>query len=122
MNIRDLIKRYSEIKQARAELTRQDNELKDELAEIESAIMLALDEAGTDSATVRGLGTVFKKTETVPSITDWESFNSSVREQDLLFLFQRRLNASAYRDLLAQGVFIDGVEPVDVTKVSFRKN
>ncbi|MFP4800474.1 hypothetical protein ABWF04_06220 [Pasteurella multocida] len=122
MNIGGLIERYAEIKRLRAELTKQDNELKAELLEIEASIMLELDMAGTDSATIRGVGTVFKTKEIVPSITDWDSFNTSVREQDLLFLFQRRLNASAYRSLLDQGVVIEGVEPTEITKVTFRKN
>lgn len=122
MSIGELITRYAEVKRQRAELTKQDNELKNEQYELETCMLLELDKSGTDSATIRGVGTVYKQKETVPSITDWESFNNSVREQDLLFLFQRRLNASAYRELLAQGVFVDGVEPVDVTKISFRRN
>lgn len=122
MNIGGLIERYAEIKRLRAELTKQDNELKAELLEIEASIMVELDMAGTDSATIRGVGTVFKTKEIVPSITDWDSFNTSVREQDLLFLFQRRLNASAYRSLLDQGVVVKGVEPTEITKVTFRKN
>lgn len=122
MNIGGLIERYAEIKRLRAELTKQDNELKAELLEIEVSIMVELDMAGTDSATIRGVGTVFKTKEIVPSITDWDSFNTSVREQDLLFLFQRRLNASAYRSLLDQGVVVKGVEPTEITKVTFRKN
>ncbi|HDR1867362.1 hypothetical protein [Pasteurella multocida] len=122
MNIGGLIERYAEIKRLRAELTKQDNELKAELLEIEASIMVELDTAGTDSATIRGVGTVFKTKEIVPSITDWDSFNTSVREQDLLFLFQRRLNASAYRSLLDQGVVVKGVEPTEITKVTFRKN
>ncbi|HDR1856440.1 TPA: hypothetical protein QB617_000212 [Pasteurella multocida] len=122
MNIGGLIERYAEIKRLRAELTKQDNELKAELLEIEASIMVELDMAGTDSATIRGVGTVFKTKEIVPSITDWDSFNTSVREQDLLFLFQRRLNASAYRSLLDQGVIVEGVEPTEITKVTFRKN
>ncbi|HDR1088743.1 hypothetical protein NMW79_00795 [Pasteurella multocida] len=122
MNIGGLIERYAEIKRLRAELTKQDNELKAELLEIEASIMVELDMAGTDSATIRGVGTVFKTKEIVPSITDWDSFNTSVREQDLLFLFQRRLNASAYRSLLDQGVVVEGVEPTEITKVTFRKN
>ncbi|HHE3494672.1 hypothetical protein ACFGZQ_03745 [Pasteurella multocida] len=122
MNIGGLIERYAEIKRLRAELTKQDNKLKAELLEIEASIMVELDTAGTDSATIRGVGTVFKTKEIVPSITDWDSFNTSVREQDLLFLFQRRLNASAYRSLLDQGVVVKGVEPTEITKVTFRKN
>ncbi|MFC1023649.1 hypothetical protein ACFGZH_03755 [Pasteurella multocida] len=122
MNIGGLIERYAEIKRLRAELTKQDNKLKAELLEIEASIMVELDTAGTDSATIRGVGTVFKTKEIVPSITDWDSFNTSVREQDLLFLFQRRLNASAYRSLLDQGVVVEGVEPTEITKVTFRKN
>ncbi|MFC0813956.1 hypothetical protein ACFHYJ_00980 [Pasteurella multocida] len=122
MSIGGLIERYAEIKRLRAGLTKQDNELKAELLEIEASIMVELDMAGTDSATIRGVGTVFKTKEIVPSITDWDSFNTSVREQDLLFLFQRRLNASAYRSLLDQGVVVEGVEPTEITKVTFRKN
>ncbi|MFC1018840.1 hypothetical protein ACFGZ6_01010 [Pasteurella multocida] len=122
MSIGGLIERYAEIKRQRAELTKQDNELKAEQSDLEIQMLLELDKAGTDSATIRGVGTVYKTKEIVPTIQDWDSFNTSVREQDLLFLFQRRLNASAYRSLLDQGVVVEGVEPTEITKVTFRKN
>lgn len=122
MTVGELVTQLSQIKAERTALTQQDNELKAQQNDIEAQLMAKLGELGADTTTVRGVGTVSLNKEIVPTITDWDAFNASVREQDLLFLFQRRLNASAYRSLLDQGVVIDGVNPTEITKLAFRKN
>ncbi len=122
MTPKELIERYQAIKAQRSELTRQDNELKEQLTEIEGRLSVALDELGADSLAVRGLGTVYRTEEIVPSVDDWDTFNSFVRDNDMLYLFQRRLNATAYRELLQQGVEVMGLNPTQITKITVRKN
>jgi hypothetical protein len=122
MTPKELIERYQAIKAQRSELTRQDNELKEQLTEIEGRLSVALDELGADSLAVRGLGTVYRTEEIVPTVDDWDTFNSFVRDNDMLYLFQRRLNATAYRELLQQGVEVVGLNPTQITKITVRKN
>lgn len=122
MTPKELIERYQAIKAQRSELTRQDNELKEQLTEIEGRLSVALDELGADSLAVRGLGTVYRTEEIVPSVDDWDTFNSFVRDNDMLYLFQRRLNATAYRELLQQGIEVMGLNPTQITKITVRKN
>lgn len=122
MTPKELIERYQAIKAQRSELTRQDNELKEQLTEIEGQLSVALDELGADSLAVRGLGTVYRTEEIVPSVDDWDTFNSFVRDNDMLYLFQRRLNATAYRELLQQGIEVMGLNPTQITKITVRKN
>ena len=122
MTPKELIERYQAIKAQRSELTRQDNELKEQLTEIEGRLSVALDELGADSLGVRGLGTVYRTEEIVPSVDDWDTFNSFVRDNDMLYLFQRRLNATAYRELLQQGIEVMGLNPTQITKITVRKN
>lgn len=122
MTPKELIERYQAIKAQRSELTRQDNELKEQLTEIEGRLSVALDELGADSLAVRGLGTVYRTEEIVPTVDDWDTFNSFVRDNDMLYLFQRRLNATAYRELLQQGIEVMGLNPTQITKITVRKN
>lgn len=122
MTPKELIERYQAIKAQRSELTRQDNELKEQLTEIEGRLSVALDELGADSLAVRGLGTVYRTEEIVPSVDDWDTFNSFVRDNDMLYLFQRRLNATVYRELLQQGIEVMGLNPTQITKITVRKN
>ena len=116
-----LITEYQRIRAQRQELSKTDKALKEQLDEIELQLMVALDKTGLDNATVRGVGQVIKSQEIVPNITDWDDFNASARDNDMLYLFQRRLNATAYRELLAQGVEVRGREPTTVTKITVRK-
>ncbi|WP_109092194.1 hypothetical protein [Aggregatibacter kilianii] len=116
-----LITEYQHIRAQRQELSKTDKALKEQLDEIELQLMVALDKTGLDNATVRGVGQVIKSQEIVPNITDWDDFNAFARDNDMLYLFQRRLNATAYRELLAQGVEVRGLEPTTVAKITVRK-
>lgn len=122
MTLKDLLEEYQSLKRQREELTQQINLIKDRLNELEAEMLVKLDELGSDNATVRGLGTVIRKEEIVPTIEDWDALNTCVKENDMLYLFQRRLNAAAYRDLLDQGIEIKGVKPTQLTKITVRKN
>lgn len=122
MTLKDLLEEYQSLKRQREELTQQINLIKGRLNELEAEMLVKLDELGSDNATVRGLGTVIRKEEIVPTIEDWDALNACVKENDMLYLFQRRLNAAAYRDLLDQGIEIKGVKPTQITKITVRKN
>lgn len=122
MTFKDLIERYQDVKAQRAALTKQDNVLKEELLEIEGQLSAALDEAGADSLSVRGLGTVYRVEEIVPTVEDWDTFNTFARDNDLLYLFQRRINSAAYRELLEQGIEVMGLNQTQITKITVRKN
>ncbi|MEH8108001.1 hypothetical protein [Gallibacterium anatis] len=121
MSIKDLITEYQQLKAKRAELSRADAELKQRMDDIEATMLVELDNAGTDSVSVNGLGTVYRKQEIVPTIEDYATALNYIRDNDLMFLFQRRLNATAYRELLEQGVEVKGINPTQITKIIFRK-
>lgn len=121
MSIKDLIAEYQQLKAKRAELSQADTELKQRMDDIEAAMLVELDNAGTDSVSVNGLGTVYRKQEIVPTIEDYATALNYIRDNDLMFLFQRRLNATAYRELLEQGVEVEGINPTQITKIIFRK-
>lgn len=121
MSIKDLIAEYQQLKAKRAELSQAYAELKQRMDDIEAAMLVELDNAGTDSVSVNGLGTVYRKQEIVPTIEDYATALNYIRDNDLMFLFQRRLNATAYRELLEQGVEVEGINPTQITKIIFRK-
>ena len=77
---------------------------------------VGLDRASNDRFTVSKLSNV------VPSVTDWDALYEFIRENDAMYMLQRRLLASAYRELVEErdGEDIPGVAPFEQVTLSFR--
>lgn len=58
--------------------------------------------------------------EVVPNIDSWDEFIDWVRDNDAFYLFQRRINGGAFRELLTAGQDVDGLSPFTKLKVSLR--
>lgn len=103
------IQRLVEIREALADLSSQEKALKSERDEIETHLFQYLDEQGLDRTGSRTHLVAINET-TVPSVKDWNAVAQYVVENDATYLFERRLSAVAFRDLVNQGVTIPGVE------------
>ncbi|MBM7454517.1 hypothetical protein HNR62_000346 [Oceanisphaera litoralis] len=84
-------------------------------------VLASLQEAGIDKTSVRGLGTVSWKTETVANVEDWESFYHYIRDNDAFYLLQRRPANNAVRELWEQGADVPGAVPFTQAKLSVTK-
>ena len=79
-----LIKKYIALRDRRSERKRAfevDDEVdKNAMGKIENDMLRRLNERGTDSSTVRGVGVAFKKTRSYCSVADWDIFFRYVQE------------------------------------------
>lgn len=87
----------------RAELMKEASDFVQTLM-IQHMLGVGLERAGND----RYLYAV--SPEDFPTASDWDQISQWIKENDGLFLLQKRLNAGAYRDLKNQGIEIPGIQ------------
>ena len=95
--------------------------LEERKKEIEQLLFEALDAAGTDKLGVKGVGSVSRNEEIVPSVENWEDVYAYIQETGAFHLLNRAMNAAAYRESLKIGEKIDGVVPFTRNKLSVTK-
>ena len=64
--------------------------------------------------------TVSLKTEIVPTVDDWDALYKHIVDTGQFELLQKRMSATAYRELLAMAQAVPGVRSTELTKVNFR--
>jgi hypothetical protein len=79
-----------------------------------------MDEVGLESAR-GGRATATISENVVPTATDWDALEQYIYENDALYLMQRRLSASAWRELIESGEVVPGTEPYTQRSISLRK-
>lgn len=117
------------LKKTKEQKTALNSKVKDlnvEIANLEQAIraFMSLPENDGMQSLSSGALTASQTSEIVPQVEDWDQFEAFVYAQKTLFLFQRRLSATAYRELLElnDGQDIPGVKPFEKKGISLRKN
>ncbi len=109
------------IKEKREAIKSEDSALYKAQRDLEHQILDKLQEVGVSSATT-SVGNV-RISETVqPKVNDWSAVNDYIVENNIPYLFQRRLTATAYRELLQNGIEIPGTEPTTITNLGFTRN
>jgi len=92
----------------------------DEFKQLESEII----RRATD-LNIKTAGTAVAKIsvseETVPNVTDWDQVFNHIRETGAFYLLKKQLNTGPYRELIAAGNSLVGVEPFVRRKLSLRK-
>ena len=112
------------------------NTLLDELASIRGEIkslqeqekVLKLRQNDLDSEIIRqGLDqiandvcTVPKKIDVVPTVEDWDVVHQHILDTKQFELLQKRMSATAWRELLQMGQAVPGVKATELTKINFR--
>jgi hypothetical protein len=116
-----IINRLSEIKAERAELSKQDKALKDEFTDLEAALLAALD-AEESTMAAGSFHKAVVSEEEVMQLEDFETFWEFCKDQDAGYLFQRRFNNSAWRELRALlGQDPPGTKPFTRRSISLTK-
>ena len=64
--------------------------------------------------------TISLKTEVVPTVEDWDSLHEHITETNQFELLQKRMSATAYRELVATGFDVPGVKSTELTRINFR--
>jgi NACalpha-BTF3-like transcription factor len=85
-------------------------------------IIKACNEMGVDSTAVKGVATVSVTTKKRPTVTDWDAVANYVKQNDALYLFQKRIAAGAYEELVEMEGEIPGIETYEEPDLSLRRN
>ncbi len=120
MNIGESIKFLKETKDAKAALNQRIKELDKAREPVEADLIRQIRETGTQGLHTDEISVTISE-QSFGDITDYEAFETYMKETDSLFLLQRRLSQVAYNDLKAAGETIPGVKDFTKTTLSLRK-
>ena len=100
-------------------LQTQEKGLKGRKMELEARIASTLeqqriDRVGNDDCTVS------IKKEVVPTVEDWDQVYQHLIDTKQFELLQKRMSATAFRELLQMGMNVPGVKATELTRVNFR--
>jgi hypothetical protein len=73
-----------------------------------------LTQTGNDACTIS------LKKEVVPTVEDWDALHKYIVDTNQFELLQKRMSATAYRELITMTQAVPGVRPTELTKVNFR--
>ena len=96
-----------------------EKKLKSRQRELEATLMVRLDQQGIDRVG-NEVCTVSLKKEIVPTVEDWDKVQQHVRDTGQFALLQKRMSATAYRELRTMNLDVPGVKPTELTRINFR--
>ena len=111
----EVTKLRSEIKTVQAE----EKLLKTQQRELESQISIRMQEQGLDKIS-NDVCTISLKNEIVPTVEDWDALHQHIIDTNQFELLQKRMSATAYRELITSGMDVPGVKSTELTRVNFR--
>jgi len=114
MNLSDLINQMIDFKNEKARLEQQVKDVQKQIAQLESDIMHAMNEAGTTKAASEAGHSATMKKSLQPTITDWDQFYAYVTSTKNFDLLQKRLSSTAFRDRWEAGEEIPGSSSVEL--------
>jgi len=100
-------------------LLEQEKELKNVQNALEAEIAADMERQGL-TQTGNDVCTISLKTETVPTVEDWDVLHQHISDTGRFELLQKRMSATAYRELIAMEPSVPGVRSTELTKVNFR--
>ena len=97
----------------------QEKELKNVQNALEAEIAADMERQGL-TQTGNDVCTISLKTETVPTVEDWDVLHQHISDTGRVELLQKRMSATAYRELIAMEPSVPGVRSTELTKVNYR--
>jgi len=97
----------------------QEKELKQVQNALEAEIAADMERQGL-TQTGNDVCTISLKTETVPTVEDWDVLHQHISDTGRFELLQKRMSATAYRELIAMEPSVPGVRSTELTKVNYR--
>ena len=97
----------------------REKELKNVQNALEAEIAADMERQGL-TQTGNDVCTISLKTETVPTVEDWDVLHQHISDTGRFELLQKRMSATAYRELIAMEPSVPGVRSTELTKVNFR--
>jgi hypothetical protein len=87
--------------------------------DLETQIVISLKDQGIDRVG-NDACTVSIKQEIVPTVRNWDAVHEHVLATGQFELMQKRMSATAYRELIQMGHEVPGVEATELTRMNFR--
>jgi predicted transcriptional regulator len=115
----DLLTDLTNTKNNLKDLQSEEKTLKQKINELETRIIVNLDAQGVDSIG-NDVCTVSIKKEIVPTVEDWDSVHQHIIDTRQFELLQKRMSATAYRELQQMGQEVPGVAATELTRINFR--
>jgi len=109
----------NDTRQQLKKLQEQEKTLKQTQNYLEAEIAADMTKQGL-TQTGNDVCTISLKTETVPTVEDWDVLHQHISDTGRFELLQKRMSATAYRELLAMAQSVPGVRSTELTKVNFR--
>lgn len=96
---------------------------KEMLDKVENVLKQHFEETGTDTVTVRGVGTAYKTMRTSTGVADWEEVLPFIKSHGAWDMLERRVNKTAVLDYLKNaGELPPGVNMSQQVVVNIRRN
>lgn len=117
--LNDLLNELAEEKEKLKGIQNLEKTYKSNISELEGHIIYQLETQGVDR-TGNDVCTVSIKKETVPTVEDWDAVHQHIIDTGQFELLQKRMSATAYRELQQLGQNIPGVKATELTRINFR--
>ena len=93
------------------------------MGKIENDMLRRLNDRGTDSSTVRGIGVAFKKTRTYCSVADWDIFFKYVQDHNAWHMITHAASKDAVAEFKeAHNDLPPGLDWTETIAVSFNRS
>ena len=115
----DLLKDLYNERELLKELQSKEKAAKQVINELETRIIVNLENQGVDRIG-NDVCTVSIKKEIVPTVEDWDSVFQHISDTGQFELLQRRMSATSYRELQQMGQEVPGVVATELTRMNFR--
>ena len=118
-----LIKQLAGLRERISKKNAEADELKAKRDELEQLLIAVLKKAGTPRVN-NGAYTASLTKRVLPTVTDWDEFYEFIKDNDAMFMLERRPSSTAYRDMLESrdGEAIPGVESFEKETISLRSS
>lgn len=121
MNLKELLQEKKRLDHMMNVLNKEMSDLQDQRSQVESEVFKKMQAEGIDKSGIDGL-TVNVKSDLSARITDWDKLYSYINSNNCYNLLHRRINTTAFKELVNSGTIPDGVEVEAYEKLSFRKS
>ena len=119
INLDDKMNMLADTRLQLKQLLEQEKKLKQVQNALEAEIAADMERQGI-TQTGNDVCTISLKTEVVPTVEDWDALWEHIFDTRQTELLQKRMSATAYRELLAMAQVVPGVRSTELTKVNYR--
>ena len=118
-NLNTLLDELASIRGEIKSLQEQEKVLKLRQNDLDSEIIRKMEDQGLDQI-ANDVCTVSKKIDVLPTVEDWDVVQQHILDTKQFELLQKRMSATAWRELLQMGQAVPGVKATELTKINFR--